>query len=369
MKILQVINSLATGGAEKLLLDTLPLYRKAGIEMDVLLLWDNNQPFTEALKALNCCKVMILNESDNYRDIYALSNIFKLRTYLKEYDIAHVHLFPSLYFVVLANFINGNSCKLVFTEHSTSNRRIRNPFFRIIDSFFYIKYTRLIAINEDVKSALNVYKLNKLNFITIILNGVDVAKYITANGLNKKNIDPKYEIDNRYIVQVSSFHEPKDHITLVQSLKYLPDHIKLILVGKGILESRIKKYVEYEKLNSRVIFLGQRMDVPQILKTADVVVLSSKYEGLSLSSIEGMASGKPFLASNVPGLRDVVEGAGVLFEQGNAEELASKIIELMQNVKLYSQVEKACQERAKQYDIRVMVEKHIRLYNEIILLK
>ena len=53
MKILQVINSLATGGAEKLLLDTLPLYRKAGIEMDVLLLWDNNHPFTVALKELN----------------------------------------------------------------------------------------------------------------------------------------------------------------------------------------------------------------------------------------------------------------------------------------------------------------------------
>lgn len=365
MKILQIINSLATGGAEKLLLDTLPLYRKAGIEMDVLLLWDNNQPFTVALKALNCCKVMVLNSSENHKDIYALSNILKLRKYLKDYDIAHVHLFPAQYYVVLANLINGNSCTLVFTEHSTSNRRIRNPFFRTIDSFFYNKYTRLIAINEDVKNALNVYKLNKLNFIKIIFNGVDVAKYITANGLNKKNIDPKYEIDNRYIVQVSSFHEPKDHTTLVQSLKYLPDYIKLILVGKGILESKIKKYIEYEKLNSRVIFLGQRMDVPQLLKTVDVVVLSSKYEGLSLSSIEGMASGKPFLASNVPGLKDVVEGAGVLFEQGNAEELASKIMELMDNSELYKQVANACQERAKQYDIQVMVEKHIELYYEV----
>jgi glycosyltransferase involved in cell wall biosynthesis len=51
-----------------------------------------------------------------------------------------------------------------------------------------------------------------------------------------------------------------------------------------------------------------------LLKTADIVVLSSHYEGLSLASIEGMASGKPFIASDVPGLHEVVKGADLLFE-------------------------------------------------------
>lgn len=107
------------------------------------------------------------------------------------------------------------------------------------------------------------------------------------------------------------------------------------------------------------------MDVPQLLKTADIIVLSSKYEGLSLSSIEGMASGKPFIASDVPGLKEIVSGAGVLFEQGNAIELAEKINKLLEDKEYYTEIVESCQKRAQEYDIIKMVDKHIQLYESI----
>ena len=87
MKVLQVINSLGTGGAEKLLLETIPFYKTAGIEMDILVFWNNNHQFINALKALNCCKVIILKESPSVKSVYNPLNIFKLRKYLKQYDI------------------------------------------------------------------------------------------------------------------------------------------------------------------------------------------------------------------------------------------------------------------------------------------
>ena len=136
-------------------------------------------------------------------------------------------------------------------------------------------------------------------------------------------------------------------------------------MGDGERKNDLISLVNLLGLENRVLFLGLRMDVANLLKSVDLVVLSSHYEGLSLASVEGMASGKPFLASNVPGLRDVVEGAGLLFEQGNAEELASKIIELMHNSELYKQIANTCQERAQQYDVQVMVNKHIQLYQEV----
>ena len=77
MKILQVINSLGTGGAEKLLLETIPLYRKAGVQMDILLLWNNNHQFTENLIRMNICKVYILNQSKNLKDVYNPINILR----------------------------------------------------------------------------------------------------------------------------------------------------------------------------------------------------------------------------------------------------------------------------------------------------
>jgi glycosyltransferase involved in cell wall biosynthesis len=114
-----------------------------------------------------------------------------------------------------------------------------------------------------------------------------------------------------------------------------------------------------------VFFLGIRTDVPQLLKGSDIVVLSSKYEGLSLSSIEGMASGKPFIAADVPGLKEIVVGAGLLFPQGDEKALVKKITELLNDEKLYNKVSVSCLERAALYDINNMVEKHITLYRSI----
>ncbi len=107
MRVLQIINSLGTGGAEKLLLDTIPLYRAQGIEMDVLLLWDNDTMFTRELQKMNCCKIHIIKKSNRIQDIYNPFAIFKIAKLLKQYDLAHVHLFPAQYYVVFANLWNG----------------------------------------------------------------------------------------------------------------------------------------------------------------------------------------------------------------------------------------------------------------------
>ena len=145
----------------------------------------------------------------------------------------------------------------------------------------------------------------------------------------------------------------------------LPKRVKLLLVGDGITKKECISLVKELGLQERVLFLGLRMDVPQLLKTADVIVLSSKYEGLSLSSIEGMASGRPFVAADVPGLSEVVDGAGVLFPMGDDKILAIKISKLIEDKLYYEKVVAACQNRAANYDIKTMVEKHLTLYKSL----
>ncbi len=362
MKVLQVINSLATGGAEKLLLDTIPLYRKSGIEMDVLLLWDNDHPFTMALKELDCCKVIILNQSDNYKDIYAISNIFKLRNYLKVYDVAHVHLFPSLYFVRLAAL--GVPIQLIFTEHNTQNRRSNNANFRVIERYCYRGYAKIVCISNEIKSLYTNY-LQMPEKTVVIENGVNLENIVAAVPYAKSELLKNHDPAAVLLLQVSGFRPQKDQDTLIRSLLFLPPNYKVLLVGDGERKVDVKGLVKSLGVEDRVIFLGVRMDVASLLKTVDLVVLSSHYEGLSLASVEGMASGKPFLASDVPGLREVVKGAGILFEQGNEKELAAKIQELLDDPILYGKVAQACQARAKEFDIGIMVQKHVELYHEV----
>jgi hypothetical protein len=80
--------------------------------------------------------------------------------YLEKYDIVHVHLFPTLYWVALAKFLSFSKTKLIFTEHNTSNRRINKKLWRVSDNFIYRQYNAIVSITKEVdcviKSNLSV---------------------------------------------------------------------------------------------------------------------------------------------------------------------------------------------------------------------
>lgn len=361
MKILHVINSLATGGAEKSIAETLPLYAEQGITVDLLLLNGVEHPFLKELKQKKCCRIFSLGKTSVYNPLL----IFRIIPYLKNYDLVHVHLFPAQYFVVLAKLFSNSKTKLVFTEHSTSNRRFRNKLFKILDTLIYSQYAAIIAITQSVKEKVMVHTRKKDSHIVVIENGISLEKIKNARAIQRKNISLKLGESDFLLLQVSSFQEPKDQPTVIKALQFLPAHFKLLLVGDGQLIGNCKNLVTNLKLENRVLFLRIRNDVSNLLKTADTMVLSSKYEGLSLSSIEGMASGKPFIASDVPGLTEIVKDAGILFPLGDAEKLAEEILHLSHDKNLYDLIAAQCLKRAQDFEISKMVEKHIQLYREL----
>ena len=119
-------------------------------------------------------------------------------------------------------------------------------------------------------------------------------------------------------------------------------------------------------LETRVSFLGVRMDVPDILEQSDVAVLSSHWEGFGLAAVEAMAAGRPLVATDVGGLHDVVSGAGILFPHGDDKALAEKIRHLCEHPDEYRLVAEQCQKRAMKYDISIMARKYLELYKAIV---
>ena len=362
MKILHLINSLETGGAEKLLVETLPLYAEQGIIVDLALLNGTEYPFLKELKQKNCCQIYNLANTS----VYNPATIFRIIPLLKNYDIVHVHLFPSKYFVVLAKILSGSKIPLVFTEHCTTNRRIENYFLRTIDKQFIKFYMKTICITAEIRKILIDYTGFSEKRFPVIENGVNLEVITFSAPYEREYISPHLRSTDFLITQVSAFREQKDQETLIRALPLLPSAFKLLLVGDGATKVKSFKLVAELKLERRVLFLGVRSDIPQLLKTSDVVVLSTKYEGLSLSSIEGMASGKPFIGSDVPGLREIVQGAGILFPVGDEKKLAEEILHLSNDEVHYAATVKKCLVRAKHYDISKMVAEHINLYKEIL---
>lgn len=362
MKILQIDNSLGMGGAEKLILDTVPLYRKAGIEMDVLVVVDNDYPFAQELEKQKCCDLYILNKNVNDKKVYDPFIIFKIKKILKNYDIAHLHVFPTQYYAVIANLLNGNKTKLILTEHNTTNSRINRKILKPIERFFYNRYNKVICITDEIKNIYQDY-LHLDDKLITINNGVDIVKISSEKSYPKSDFG--YLPTDSVMVMVARFTEQKDQDTLIKSLKYLPESYKLILVGDGWRKNDLKNLVTELNLSHRVNFLGIRSDVYSIYKMSDLAILSSHWEGFGIAAVEAMACGVPIIASNVDGLSAVVEGAGLLFEPGNAEDLSEKIRSFEKKPDYYASVVKTCIERSKEYDIKLMVDKHIELYKNV----
>lgn len=359
MKILQVINSLHIGGAEKLVVDLVPLLKQQGFEVDVLLLNGDNTAFKKLLVSQSV-NVYSLGTNNN---IYNPFLIFQLCRYMRSYDLIHVHLFPAQYWAAFAKIISFSKVILATTEHNTINRRRDIVVFKWIDRFIYNQYERVIAISQKTSELLSSYLRNDKG-ISTIQNGVHIANYKNADPYSKNEL-LKIREDNVLITMVAGFRDQKDQDTLIRAMLKLPVNYHLALIGDGIRKVLCEKLTNNSGLNNRVHFLGLRDDVTRILKTSDIVVMSSHYEGLSLSSIEGMASGKPFLASNVNGLREITEGAGVLFEEGNENDLADKIQSLIDHPDVYKKVAQKCQYKAAEYDIQKMADSYIEMYNEV----
>jgi hypothetical protein len=360
MKILQVITSLQIGGAEKLIIDMVPLFRKEGHQVDVLLFDGVETPFKKQLEELGIRILSFNVKGSVYNPVY----IFNLVPIIKQYDIVHTHNTVCQYFAAMAKtFSLCKRTKFVTTEHSTNNRRRKSVYWKLSDRFMYHKYDAIVAISEKVSNLLKIHISDLM--IQVIHNGINIEAYRQVTPLSKENFVPSGSV---LVTMVSRFGEAKDQETLVRALSLLPVNYYVLLVGDGdaTLMQRCKELVLNLKLDERVIFTGIRSDIPSILKVADIVVMSSHWEGFGLAAVEGMAAGKPVVATDVPGLAEVVQEAGILFPHGEAKALADIILRLEEEPAYYRQIADRCMRRASGYDIRKTVDRYLQLYQSLL---
>ena len=363
MKILHVITSLQTGGAEMLVVNLMPRFKALGHEVGVVVFNGQHTPLMERLER-ECpeCKIYRLG-TGYYNPWY----IVKLIGIMRQYDVVHTHNSSPQLFAAIANIVCHK--RLVTTEHNTNNRKRGNWLYAQLDKWMYPRYEKIICISDQAEENLRGYlSLTptpspkgegniKSDNITTIYNGVDVEAIHQAAPIEELKT-------KRFVaVMVAGFRPQKDQDTLIKAMTLLPkEEYELWLVGDGSRRESLQLSVISYQLSDNIRFLGLRTDVPRILKSADVVVMSTHYEGLSLSNIEGMAAGKPFVASDVEGIKEVTEGYGILFPHEDAEALAAVIRRLHDDREYYDQVALRCYERARQYDITQMVERYNRVY-------
>ena len=350
MKILHIISSLEIGGAQRLLSDILPLMAK---EHDVTLLVnkevDNDFSFKikkAGVKIINC----------NCQNLHSPINILKIAKLAKGYDVVHVHLFPTVYWAALADLLVPMN--LVYTEHSTSNRRRGKWYFQPIERFIYSRYKKIISISQQTQDALIEWLKSEKedSRFVVIYNGVNLSVF---SHLESEKMYP------HTLIMVSRFVDSKDQMTVIKAMTLLAEDVHVIFVGDGENMDACKEHAREWGVSHRVHFVGRQSDVASWIARADIGIQSSNWEGFGLTAVELMAARKPVVATNVHGLKQVVEGAGLLYDVGDYMTLAKLINVLLHDENLYEKTAEQCQKRAKQYDVVTMMEKYMDIYIRI----
>ena len=157
---------------------------------------------------------------------------------------------------------------------------------------------------------------------SVIHNAIDVRTVEAAGAALPSSPVPR-------IVSVANFEPVKGHAVLIRALALLGSEfpVRCLLVGDGPLRPRMERLARELGVADRVAFLGQRADVAAIVRSCDLFVLSSLWEGLGISMLEAMALGVPVVACNAGGVPEVVEDGvtGVLVHAGDPRALAAGV--------------------------------------------
>lgn len=255
--------------------------------------------------------------------------------------------------------------KLITTEHAAYNNRRKYFFFKWIDRWIYSKYSLIIPCSYGAEKTLVEWLGEGYRKKTmVILNGIDLKKYESIKEKRKELFS--FDKNDKLVCMIARFSKQKDQKTLLRAMKLLPNNIKCIFVGIGEELENIKKYTEDLGLdNKRVIFLGYRNDVPEILKSCDLSILSSYYEGLPMVALESLAIGTLMIGSRIEGLKEILKEEMLLFEVENEKELANKVQKLLYDDREIKKIKIKISSEIKKYSIVEMLKKYKVLYENI----
>lgn len=354
MRILHITNTLQEGGVETLLQTLLPGIKQAGHEVEVLVLTKGKDLLAEPME-----KEGIRVHKGKYRWVYNPLNVFVIRKYAGHYDVIHAHLFPTQYFAAVAKLFCPRKIKFITTEHSVYNKRRSLKWLRLAECWVYKQFDLISTVSGNSKFALDRWACTEKK-TSVIYNGIALDSFYKAKPCDKGEFGLK--ADDKVVMMIARFYFPKDHATPVKALQYLPGYVHLMYAGSGDTVEKYKKLAQDLHVGDRVHFLGKRSDIPKLAGMCDVGVLSSAFEGFGLSALEIMAAGKPVVVSDIDGMRELVEGAGVLFRNYDEHDLAVQIEKLILDQRYYDEVAQRCLLRSECFSSEKMVRAYLSLY-------
>lgn len=319
---------------------------------------------------------------------FDIPNIIKVVREARRARLFHCHLhtpFSCLPIIILAGMFT--KARIVTTEHYISQlkylrrrplsplkslireARIRFQLFMKRLSFRFIH--TIITVSESNRDfMISEFGQQIGPKLRAIPNGINLTEYLAPANQQERAVQDKDS--DLTVVTVAGLNNQKGHEYLVRAIPpvvaELPQ-VRFVFVGDGHLRSSLESLAISLGIENKVEFAGWRTDVPVILRRSDLFVLPSLFEGLPLSLLEAMASGKAVVATDVDGTHDVViDGTtGFLVPPKDPKTLARKIIDVLRDTQLREKFGHAGRQRALNYfSSERMIQEYSELYRSVL---
>ena len=308
------------------------------------------------------------------KDLIAFLKIYRLLRN-ERFDLVHTHTSKAGLLGRIAARLAGVP-HIVHTPHGQAFNgyagRVVTALFVLLERWTATFTDRIIGLtDQEVRDNLERRIGVPQQFVSIP-SGIDLKPFEkgardVANIKGSLGLSPS----TRLIGAVGRLDPVKGHRYLLDAFAILaprfPD-LTLALVGDGELLPELRSRAEHFGLTDRILFLGWREDVPDLLYAFDLFVFPSLSEGMGRALVEAMAAGRPVVASRVCSIPEVLAGgeAGYLVEPASAGALAAGIETLLQDPELRARLAKAARARAQQYSVEAMLRKIETVYHDVL---
>lgn len=375
MKVLFIIDTLETGGAEKSLVEITTEFIKVKPVFIQIYEGSDLKPKLEA-KGIT---VFSLNIKEKYGYNKALLKIRPIIDQIKP-DIIHSTLYRSDiisrkiktdYKIPLINSLVSNSYSAKRFEKLLFSRKFKLKVIQLIDRYTAKKVDLFVSnsniIKKDNARTLNLHQ----NKITVIPRGRNRELFsFSAEQINLLKKEYDY-LGKTVILNVGRLIKSKGQDDLILAFSKIVatnPNLILLIAGEGDFRTTLEMKIKDLNLSDKVFLLGNRKDIPQLLAIAEIFVFPTYLEGMPGSLIEAMMSKTLIVCSDIPENRECLPDTfGLFYKTGDIENLKSQILYSLNNLnKLKGKIQDAYDYSIKNYEIKKIASIYEVTYNELL---
>lgn len=266
-------------------------------------------------------------------------------------DVIHLHWTKDIPFVVLAKLLSKRKPKLAQTRNMTMTR-FKDDFYH---RFLYQNIELMLPVTYQVKEQLERFIPQDIRpQIEVLYMGSEKVEKLSDKALEDFKQEIGFKKEHFNVGMVGRINEAKGQHLLIRTLSKIEDEfVQAYFVGhemkKGYTEE-LKKLAQELGVAHRVHFLGFMKNPHHFFQACDAIILASKRETFGLVLIEAMQVGTAVIGSNSGGVVEIIDDgeSGMLFEVGDFEDLAHKIVTLKEDSELLSRVAHTGEQKAKE---------------------